>query len=80
MAVLAALQTMRDPKIAIADKLSSLDGINLIRLNGEAHEATKGGHNVNNPVEASAPANTEVLDDSITSYIAFAAYLPSPPP
>uniref|UniRef100_A0A6S9ZF86 Uncharacterized protein n=1 Tax=Chrysotila carterae TaxID=13221 RepID=A0A6S9ZF86_CHRCT len=46
-----AILKMRDPKIAIADKLSSLDGANAYNLNAEEHAATLGAHNVNDAVE-----------------------------
>eukprot|EP00965_Chrysotila_dentata_P046395 1541528-Pleurochrysis_carterae.AAC.1 len=47
---------MHDPKIAIADKLSSLDGANAYHANTEAHAATRGAHNVNDAVEVRAHA------------------------
>eukprot|EP00965_Chrysotila_dentata_P021763 720599-Pleurochrysis_carterae.AAC.1 len=36
----AALEKMRDPKIAICDKLSSQDSASSYNLNADAHEAT----------------------------------------
>eukprot|EP00965_Chrysotila_dentata_P072963 2411844-Pleurochrysis_carterae.AAC.1 len=47
----AALEKMRDPKIAICDKLSCKDGATSYNLNADAHEATLGAHNVNDAVE-----------------------------
>eukprot|EP00965_Chrysotila_dentata_P100363 3315803-Pleurochrysis_carterae.AAC.1 len=50
----AAVAKMRDPMIAVADKLSSQNGANSFHLNGDAHEATLGAHNVNDAVEVKA--------------------------
>ena len=48
----AALLKMHDPKLALADKLTSLDGCNSLGKNMEAHEATKGAHVSNCTVES----------------------------
>ena len=48
----AALLKLHDPKLALADKLSSQDGCNSLGKNAEAHEATKGAHVSNCTVES----------------------------
>jgi len=48
----AALLKLHDPKLALADKLTSQDGCNSLGLNAEAHEATKGAHVSNCTVES----------------------------
>eukprot|EP00965_Chrysotila_dentata_P024624 815997-Pleurochrysis_carterae.AAC.1 len=47
----AAIAKMYDPKISIADKLASQDGVNSYAINSAAHEATIGAHNTNDAVE-----------------------------
>eukprot|EP00965_Chrysotila_dentata_P012309 404782-Pleurochrysis_carterae.AAC.1 len=51
---------MRDPKIAIADKLSSQDGANSFHVNSDSHNATIGAHNINDAVEVRERAHTHV--------------------
>eukprot|EP00965_Chrysotila_dentata_P200351 6179929-Pleurochrysis_carterae.AAC.2 len=41
----AAVNKMRDPKLAIADKLASQEGANSYFLNADAHAATRSAHN-----------------------------------
>eukprot|EP00965_Chrysotila_dentata_P202104 6180940-Pleurochrysis_carterae.AAC.1 len=53
----AALTKMRDPKTAIADKLTSQERRNSYALNADAHKATLGAHNVNDAVEVRAHAH-----------------------
>ena len=48
----AALLKLHDPKLALADKLTSQDGCNSLGLNAEAHEATRGAHVSNCTVES----------------------------
>lgn len=48
----AALLKMRDTRLAIADKLSSLDGANSWKNRGERHAATIGAHTTNDCVES----------------------------
>eukprot|EP00965_Chrysotila_dentata_P049066 1627240-Pleurochrysis_carterae.AAC.1 len=57
----AALVKMRDPKIAIADKLSSQDGANSYYVNSDAHNATLGAHNVSDAVEVRERAHKHVV-------------------
>jgi superoxide dismutase len=48
----AALYAMRDPRRAIADKLTSQDGVNAVGVSEAVHEATKGAHTMNDHVES----------------------------
>lgn len=58
----AALVKMRDPKIAIFDKLTSQDGSNSYHLNAEAHRATLGAHNTNDAVEVRTCAHISCVE------------------
>ena len=46
-----ALEKMHDPKLALADKLSSQDGANAYSSNADAHERLKGVHGTNDGSE-----------------------------
>mmetsp|Transcript_24056 Transcript_24056/g.59701 ORF Transcript_24056/g.59701 Transcript_24056/m.59701 type:complete len:566 (-) Transcript_24056:199-1896(-) len=48
----AGLAAMRDPKRAIADKLTSQDGANSVGNSAAAHEHGKGAHQMNDHVES----------------------------
>lgn len=48
----AALFAMRDPRRAIADKLTSQDGINAVGVSAAVHKAIKGAHTMNDHVES----------------------------
>ena len=48
----AGLLKMHDPRLAIADKLTSQDGCNSIGKNAVAHAATAGAHTTNDTVES----------------------------
>ena len=46
-----ALEKMHDPRLALADKLASQNGINAYAINKDAHERTKKVHGTNDAVE-----------------------------
>ena len=46
-----AIEKMIDPKLALADKLKSLNGVNSFERNADAHERTKGCHGTNDMSE-----------------------------
>ena len=49
----AALVVMRDPKRAVADKLTDLDGCNAVgNVSAGLHDATAGSHQTNDSVES----------------------------
>eukprot|EP00965_Chrysotila_dentata_P254286 6211822-Pleurochrysis_carterae.AAC.4 len=49
----AAIAKMYDPRISVADKLASQDGVNSYAIDSAAHKATMGAHNANDAVEVS---------------------------
>ena len=48
----AALVAMRDTRRAIADKLTSQDGVNAVGKNAVTHDRTRGAHVMNDHVES----------------------------
>ena len=46
-----AIEKLVDPKLALADKLSSLDGVNSMARNADAHQRTIGVHGTNDASE-----------------------------
>ena len=57
----AAMLKLHDPKLALADKLTSQEGANSLGKNAEAHEATKGAHVSNCTVESNFACYDYVL-------------------
>ena len=57
----AALLKFHDPKLALADTLTSQDGVNSIGKNAEAHAATVGAHTTNDTVESNFGCYDHVL-------------------
>ena len=57
----AALLKLHDPRLALADKLTSQEGANSLGKNAEAHEVTKGAHVSNCTVESNFACYDHVL-------------------
>ena len=56
-----ALEKMKDPKLAIADKLTSQDGKNAFDKNADGHERTRGITGCNDAVESKFAAADYVM-------------------